>query len=114
VDKALQIAKAKKAKGSRLKGVKAKTPTDDPNDLSSKDEELQLPPDEREGQVNMRSSSFRNENLNNRIFKVGMVFDFVEMVRAAINEYSIKNRVEIKMSRNDKKRIRAHCVEGCP
>jgi len=62
----------------------------------------------------MRFSSFRNEDLNNPMFKVGMVFDSVQMVRAAINEYSIKNRVEIKMPRNDKKRIRAHCAEGCP
>jgi hypothetical protein len=114
VDKAMQIAKAKKAKGSRLKGDKAKTPIDDLSDLSSEDEELQLPADEREGQVNMRFSSFRNEDLNNPTFKVGMVFDSVEMVRATINEYNMKNRVEIKMLRNDKRRIKAHCAEGCP
>lgn len=99
VDKAMQIAKAKKGKGSRLKGDKAKTPTDDQSDLSSEGEELQLPPDEREGQVDIRFSSFRNEDLNNPMFKVGMVFNSVEMVRAAINEYSMKNRVEIKMPR---------------
>jgi hypothetical protein len=114
VDKAMQIAKAKKAKGSRLKGDKAKTPIDDLSDLSSEDEELQLLADEREGQVNMRFSSFRNEDLNNPTFKVGMVFDSVEMVRATINEYSMKNRLEIKTLRNDKRRIKAHCAEGCP
>jgi hypothetical protein len=114
VDKAMQIAKAKKGKGSRLKGDKAKTPTDDQINLSSEGEELQLPPNEREGQVDMRFNSFRNEDLNNPMFKVGMVFDSVEMVRAAINEYNMKNRVEIKMPRNDQRRIRAHCAKGCP
>lgn len=41
------------------------------------------------------------------------MFPSVESVRAAITEYSVKNRVEIKMPRNDKRRVWAHCAEGC-
>jgi hypothetical protein len=40
--------------------------------------------------VNLRFSSFRSEDLNAPVFKVGMAFDSVEMVRAIINEYSMK------------------------
>ena len=58
--------------------------------------------------------SFKPEDLQNPIFKVGMKFDSVEVLRKAITEYSIKNRVEIKMTKNDRIRIKAHCDEDCP
>jgi len=58
--------------------------------------------------------SFKPEDLQNPIFKVGMKFDSVEVLRKAITEYSIKNRVEIKMHKNDSIRIKAHCDDGCP
>ena len=54
------------------------------------------------------------EELSNPSFKVGMVFESVEILRKAITEYSLKNRVDIKMPRNDQRRIRAHCPTGCP
>ena len=47
-------------------------------------------------------------------FKVGIYFESVETLRCAITEYSVKNRVEIKMPRIDRKRIKAHCADGCP
>lgn len=114
VDKAQQIAKAKKARGSRFKLDKAKEVFEDQSDISSEGEELELPVDDRDGQVNLKFSHFRNEDLDNLVFKVGMVFDSVELVRAAITEYSIKSRVDIKMPINDKRRVMAHCAEGCP
>ena len=52
--------------------------------------------------------------LQNPSLRVGQVFGTVELVRKAITEYNLRNRVEIKMPRNDRKRVKAHCVEGCP
>jgi hypothetical protein len=43
-----------------------------------------------------------------------MLFESVEIFRKAITEYSLKNRVDIKMPRNYQRRIRAHCADGCP
>jgi len=42
------------------------------------------------------------------------VFADVQKLRDAITEYSVRNRVEIKMPRNEKARLKAHCAEGCP
>ena len=43
-----------------------------------------------------------------------MSFPSIEMVRKAVTEYSLRHRVDVKMPRNDKTRISAHCAEGCP
>jgi hypothetical protein len=45
---------------------------------------------------------------------LGQLFATPEILRKAITEYSLKHRVEIKLPRNEKKRIEAHCAEGCP
>ena len=84
------------------------------DDLSTDEEYLDLPDSDGEGEVRMRFRSFMPEDLSNPVFKVGMVFPSVEVLRKAITEYSLKNRVEIKMPRNDRTRIGAHCAEGCP
>jgi len=84
------------------------------DDLSTDEECLDFPDSDGEGQVRMRFWSFMPEDLSNPVFKVGMVFPSVEVLRKAITEYSLKNRVEIKMPRNDRTRIGAHCAEGCP
>jgi hypothetical protein len=84
------------------------------DELDSDEEELELPESDEEGRAGQNMRSFRPEDLHNPIFKVGMKFGSVQMLRKAITEYSIKNRVEIKMPTNDKSRIRAHCDEGCP
>jgi len=83
------------------------------DELSSDEDELELPAEE-EGQVGMNLKTFRPEDLQNPIFKIGMKFASVQLLRKAITEYSIKHRVEIKMPWNDKTRIKAHCDVGCP
>jgi hypothetical protein len=45
---------------------------------------------------------------------IRLVFPTVEKLREAITKYSLRNRVEIKLPRNDKERLRAHCAEGYP
>jgi hypothetical protein len=82
-----------------------------PASTYSNEEELELPESDEEGQAGQNMRSFRPEDMWNPIFKVGMKFDSVELFMKAITEYNIKNRVEIKMPKNDRTIIRAHCDE---
>lgn len=101
----------KKVAGSKFKG-KEVAREEESYEESSDEEFLELPDNPNE--INLRFKSFNQEDMNNPVFKVGMVFPSVEMLRKAITEYSLNNRVDIKMPRNDRTRIRAHCAEGCP
>ena len=47
-------------------------------------------------------------------FKLGMVFESVEQLRTAVSQYAVKNRVQIRKKRNNKRRFEAHCCEGFP
>lgn len=78
------------------------------------DQDLVLPDDDKEAQFNANFNSFRSKDMVNPVFKVGMVFESMENLRAAITEYSLRNRVDIKLPRNEKVRLRAHCADGCP
>lgn len=106
----------KKANGSHLKAIEIRVPTatavDD--DADTEDDALDLPESDGEGEERMRFNSWNQEDMNNPAFSVELVFPSVESVRKAITEYSVRNRVEIKLPRNDKKRVRAHCADGCP
>ena len=64
--------------------------------------------------MRLRFTSFSEEDMQNPTFSVGLVFPTVQKVREAITEYGVRNRVEIKLPRNDKTRVRAHCADGCP
>ncbi|WVZ99234.1 hypothetical protein U9M48_044563 [Paspalum notatum var. saurae] len=55
-----------------------------------------------------------DNDMKNPTFHVGVVFKSVEKLREAITEYSVRNRVEIKLPRNDRRRLRAHCADRCP
>jgi len=81
-------------------------------DYASTDEDLELP--ESSHGKGLKFKIFKKDDLDNPIFRVGMLFPSVEMLRKAITEYSLRERVEIKMPRNDKRRVRAHCADGCP
>ena len=53
-------------------------------------------------------------DLDNPVFKVGMSFSCVQEMRAALNSYSVRNRVKINKPRNERNRIDAKCKDGCP
>ncbi|KAK3136906.1 hypothetical protein QOZ80_5BG0444770 [Eleusine coracana subsp. coracana] len=103
----------KKAAGSRTKGQQAWKINQEGEEASTDDEDLQLPDSDDEGGSSFNFKSFREEDRSNPIFKVGQVFESAVVLRKAITEYSLKHRVNIKMPRNEKKRIQAHYEEGC-
>ncbi|KAK8585307.1 hypothetical protein V6N13_076181 [Hibiscus sabdariffa] len=47
-------------------------------------------------------------------FQKGMVFSGKENFEAAVREYGIKNRVDLKLKRTYSKRVHVICKEGCP
>ena len=109
------VRDSRKAKGSRLKAFEVSRPNVVTDEEQDTDEEgLGLPEFDGEGEGGHVFKSFRDEDMRNPTFSVGLVFPSVQKLREAINEYSVKNRVEIKMPRNEKTRVRAHCSEGCP
>lgn len=82
-------------------------------EASSDEEDLQMPySDEDELKHNFKT--FRPEDMHDPLFKVGQLFQSPEMLRKAIREYSCKNRVDISLPINDRKRISARCQNGCP
>lgn len=97
-----------------MKGKEIVVRNSDVEEVSTDDEDLQLPDSDDDGEVRLKFKAFMAEDVKNPVFKVGMVFPSVEVLKKAITEYSLKARVDIKMPRNEQKRLRAHCVEGCP
>jgi len=106
----------KKAAGSRLRKAAAVAWHSATADDDSESEDLELPEasDGEQSGVRLKFKSFTPDDLNNPIFKIGMSFPSIEMVRKAVTKYSLRHRVDVKMPRNDKTRISAHCAEGYP
>ncbi|GMI81513.1 hypothetical protein HRI_001820600 [Hibiscus trionum] len=50
----------------------------------------------------------------NPILKVSLIFTSKDILKEAIRMYSVKNRYNVKLKRNDNKRIQVTCKEGCP
>ena len=89
--KGQQKGKGKKAVGSKLKGKKVSSLAIYGEELTD-EFELELPESDEEGQ-GLRFKSFISEDIDNPIFKVGMIFESVEMLRKAITKYSMKQMV---------------------
>lgn len=102
------------SKGKRLAGSSDMAEHREWDEISTDEEDLQLPDSDEEGDVSRNLSSFRPEDMCNPKLKLGMKFSTVEVLRKAIIEYSLKNRVEITMPKNDRTRVQAHCADGCP
>ena len=82
----------------------------------SDDEGLLLPEssDEDNEGIKLKFKNFvAAVDMESPIFKVGMLFSDAIEVRQAIKQYSVKNRVAIKFTRNTKKKIEAKCKEEC-
>ena len=47
-------------------------------------------------------------------FKKGMLFSNKDVLKEAIRKYGIKNRYNLKLERNAKKRVKAICKVSCP
>ncbi|XP_021308064.1 uncharacterized protein LOC8080998 [Sorghum bicolor] len=110
-------AKGKKAKKGKPPAGTSHGESSSPQheDSSGLDGDLNLPDDsDGEGQVKLKFKSFNPDDLVNPTFKVGMVFSTVEVLRKNIREYSLKHRFDIRMPRNDRTRVGAHCAAGCP
>ena len=94
----------KKAKGSQLKTIEVSGAIVLHDDADTEDDDdLELPESDGEGEERLRFNSWNEEDLRNPTFSVGLVFPSVQSLRQAITEYSVRNRVEIKLPRNDKK-----------
>jgi hypothetical protein len=60
-----------------------------------------------------RFKIFRQQDMHDPKFHVGLCFESVEQLRKAIQAYSCVNRQDIKLPVNDKKRVNARCSKGC-
>uniref|UniRef100_A0ACD5V7V4 Uncharacterized protein n=1 Tax=Avena sativa TaxID=4498 RepID=A0ACD5V7V4_AVESA len=77
------------------------------------DEDLNMIGEERE-KLKHNIRAFNPEvDMDNPIFKIGMVFSGVEEARKALAAYTIRNRVQIKKMKNDKRRLEAVCDGDC-
>lgn len=98
------VAKGKKIGKGKKFGYRRATPSVD--DQSTDEEDLDLHVSNDEGDMGFKT--FRPEDISNPSFKVGMMFESVLVLRKAVTEYSIKERVDIRLLRNEKKSMRLY------
>jgi len=106
----------KKTGGTTYEGKQIVVHGGTEDEESTDDEDgLQLPESDGESNPGLMSKSFKPEDMLNPVFKVGMTFESVEMLRKAVTEYGLIHIVDIKMPRNEQKRLGAVCSKGkCP
>jgi hypothetical protein len=79
------------------------------NDYALTDDDLESP--QTIERKDFKFKTFKAEDMGNPFFKVGMLFSSIKMLRKTITEYSLKKKVEIKLSKNGRRRVRAHYAE---
>lgn len=99
-----------KAKKMRMKG-KEKVE----GDGDSEGEDL-WGPESDEDNIQLKFKTFRTEDLSAPKFKIGLIFESVDMLRKAIKEYACQERRDVRLPINDLKRIKAVCKgsKTCP
>jgi hypothetical protein len=66
-------------------------------------------------QLKYKFKEFNSEvDMNCPVFKTGMVFSNMEEFRKSLNAYSVNERVKIRKTKNEAKRLHAQCEEGSP
>ena len=73
-------------------------------DCNSEDEKLEAP-DSDEDEMKFNFKSFTSEDMHDPKFHVGQLFSSVDLLRKAIMEYSVKERVNITCPKNDRTRL---------
>ncbi|KAL4355209.1 hypothetical protein GQ457_06G006110 [Hibiscus cannabinus] len=62
-----------------------------------------------------RYHEFNSEvDLENPQFRKGLVFVDQKIIKAAVREYGVRNRYNVRLKVNDSKRLQAVCKDGCP
>ena len=86
------------------------------DDASFGDEGLDLPEssEDEDNNIKLKFKNFQPVDMESPHFSVAMILGSVQEVCNAIKQYSNKNRVAINTRRNNKTRIEACCVAGCP
>jgi hypothetical protein len=70
--------------------------------------------EEQEKHLKMVIKPFNPEvDMDNPSFKIGMKFSGIEELRKALTTYIIRNRKQIKKTKNDRRRLEAVCTPGC-
>ena len=77
------------------------------------DDDLAIGEQQRQHLKNMIKPFNAEVDMNNPPFRRGMRFSGVEELRKALTTYSIRNRKHIKKTKNDQRRLEAHCALGC-
>jgi hypothetical protein len=84
------------------------------NDQALDDTDLNLREEDQQHLHNRFKAFNPVVDMDNPIFKVGMVFSDVQELRLALTAYSVRNRVKVHKLKNDRRRLDAVCKPGCP
>ncbi|KAM0914164.1 hypothetical protein ACQ4PT_011703 [Festuca glaucescens] len=77
-------------------------------------QDLQLLNEERQLLKKKFSTFDPTIDMENPVFKVGLVFSCVEEARKALLAYTIRNTKKIRKTKNNRSKLEAVCDEGCP